>query len=390
MRILIINRSFPCHRTGGMEWHADDLVTGLNRRGHEVHIVTTKIPKQIALKPLETNGRIFEFGNTPGSYSFSFLKELTQKAKTLVETINPDVIHAQGYAGIITRYALGSEAPLLTTIHGTLWSETPLFERHFHSFSELWRWKHRYIFSPVWKVFLRSRPHLVADSNFTVKALRREGLRGALPKVVPLGFDLSRFPMMDLKDAKSESKVDQERLHLLCLSRIEQVKRIDWVVRAVLGVAKRCGKHCTLTIAGEGAELSHLKRQFHSSKHCDLRFAGKVGSSEVPALLGSADLFINLDHGHPAFGLSNAEALVMGTPVLVTNSGAHREVVSTKDPHSRIVPRNDLTQIQRSLEEVLENLPEDERLRSRRATWARKRFAIDRMLADYETIYDVL
>jgi len=126
MHVLLISRSFPCHRAGGLEWHGQDVAEGLLGAGHTVTILTTPPPEGEALTPLPPGAEVTFCGATPGAYDIEFFVELFRRGKGLLRDLAPDVVHAQGFAGVPLLDIVPNGIPLVTTIHGTLWSETPL------------------------------------------------------------------------------------------------------------------------------------------------------------------------------------------------------------------------------------------------------------------------
>lgn len=391
MHVLLISRSFPHHRPGGMEWHAQDLALGLMEAGHRVSVLTTPLPRKPALVPLSVNGRIVECGGEPGTYDAKFAFDLLMRGKRLVSAIAPDIIHAQGFAGIAARRYLGGTWPLVTTIHGTLWSETPLRGGATGNLLRWWRYKHRVLLAPWWREFILSGTRLITDSRFTIDEIEAEcGPLKRPPDVVPLGFDLSRFPLHDggRQYGRAQWRIDNDRILLASIGRLEPAKR----PRLLLELFRRAGGDyplATLVLAGEGSERGAIQgdpRNQALQKQQRIHLPGAVPLDRAASLLDAADLFLNADHGDPAFGLANAEALVMGTPVLAFDTGAHREVI-TDSLDGILVPRGDPGAFEKQLRAFLERLPEAPEARAERALRARSRFSRNAMIERLTNVY---
>jgi glycosyltransferase involved in cell wall biosynthesis len=383
MHVLVISRSFPHHRAGGLEWTSQDLVDGLMAAGHRVSVVTTPRPKVPALMPLTVNGDVVELGGRSGAYDARFFWELQRGLAKLAARLGVDVVHAQGFAGVLTPRGV----PSLTTIHGTLWSETPLRGRPLPKVSPglLWRYKHRLAFAPLWRWFLRHDRPLAVDSAFSRAELEREAGRPLhRVGVVPLGFDLGRFPAIPREGARQRLGIPQDLLLFLSVGRLESIKRPRWVLEGFAQVA--CSlPNARLMIVGDGPERSLLKEAAERLGPA-VELPGRVEAGRLPLLLAAADLFLNADHGSPAFGLANAEALVMGARVLTTDSGAHREVVLKED--GRLSPMNDLIAWKAAFAVEREHLPEESSIRAQRSQRARQRFSRDQMVTGYVELYD--
>ena len=403
MRVLIVCRSFPHHRPGGMEWHAHDVAEGLMAEGVTVDVITTPLPRRPALAPLRVNGRVLELGGTPGAYDMRFLWDFARRAGRFVREVRPDVVHAQGMAGMLADPVLGRKVPVVTTVHGTLWSETVPGPGHLRRY-----WK-RYLLAPLWKRFVRSWARLIVDSRFTARELRHETKSRVRPlAVVPLGFDLGRFPLLPRAEARSEWGIAEGVPLIAAAGRVEEAKGFGDLVaafceRRVAGGQLSAGRgeereargannegrpaEPVLTIAGEGTLLPVLQRAAADAvREGRIRFAGRVPAERLASLLRAADLFVNLDRGAPAFGLANAEALCMGTPVLTTDAGAHREVVRSGEDGT-LVPRGSPHAVAEALGGWLARLPEPDAVREERARAARERFSRERMVRRLMSAY---
>jgi glycosyltransferase involved in cell wall biosynthesis len=313
-----------------MEWHAQDVLEGLMTAGVCVSVLTTPLPAQPCLRELRPNGTLLTLGNRAGAYDPLFAWEVRTSIAEFVRRHQIDLVHAQGFAGLLVPRSVAS----ITTIHGTLWSETPLRGAR-PTLGQLWRYKHRFAFAPVWHHWLSRNPALTVDSQFSAEELERE--IGSAPKrlrVVPLGFDLSRFAGIDRAQARREFGASDGELLLAWVGRFEATKRAEWAIRAAQALPS--GVRWRLILAGLGPEREGLREKYRHAAG-NILFPGRVSSERLASLITAADLFLNPDAGAPAFGLANAEALVCGTPVLTTDSGAHREVVADPDD-GRLVP----------------------------------------------------
>lgn len=391
LRILLICRSFPHHRAGGLEWHIQDVAEGLIAAGHTVSVITTPLPPQPAVAPLEVNGDVLELGGRSGAYSGGFFAGLASSAtRRWIRAQHPDIIHAQGFAGVAASPLFREIAPVLTTIHGTLWSETPLRNLKDPVWSLRWRYKHRYAFAPLWKRWLARTPPVIVDSDFTAEELRREvpAFRAPLA-MVALGMNLDRYRSGDRMAARGALRLPAEAIVLAAVGRLEPVKGAELLLNAFLAVADE-DPRLHLVLGGEGSLLPRLRRAVSEAGLGDrVRLPGRLPQEDVPGLLMGADLFLNADQGAPAFGLANAEALLMGTPVLTTDAGAHREVV-LPPRDGALVPPRDLAAWTAAQRDLLHQLPEKEADRNNRAQRARNRFSRDTMISGLLNAYQMI
>jgi glycosyltransferase involved in cell wall biosynthesis len=395
-RILIVCRSFPAHRPGGMETHAQDVVEGLAAAGWQVHVLTTRLPPMPVLAPLKPNGTLHQLGGDGrGGYTAGFLIGLAREARRICRTHAIDLVHAQGFAGIPLALWRRALPPLLITIHGTLFSETPLdrrLRRHrpaAQRLADLWRFKHRLALWPLWRAFLATDARLVVDSAFTERELRREGARGPI-NVVPLGFDLARYPIpsrpsFDPATGKLVERHSQSPRLLLAVGRLEAIKGFNTLVRACADIP-RDARDWHLVIAGEGPDRPRLEALARTAGIADrVHFPGRIPQADLPRWFAAADLFLNPDSGQPAFGLTIAEALVQGTPVFASRVGAHPELLARGD--GRLLPAGRPDAWARALASFLARDPERDDRRIARTHRARARFDRAAMIARLEAAY---
>lgn len=129
--------------------------------------------------------------------------------------------------------------------------------------------------------------------------------------VVPLGVDTLRF-----KDA-GEHKAN----HLLCVCDCrESRKRVDLLLRA-FELAYERKPQLTLTLAGKGSDQVRVPPHLESA----ITRLGYVPDSDLAKLYDRCSLFVLLSD-FEAFGLPIAEALCAGSPVLLNNQEATREL----------------------------------------------------------------
>jgi glycosyltransferase involved in cell wall biosynthesis len=106
---------------------------------------------------------------------------------------------------------------------------------------------------------------------------------------------------------------------------------IEDLIRAAGLLAAR-GIAFRVAIAGTGAlrgTLERLAAQLGLER--DVRFLGRVAEEDLPDLYAGADLFVLPTVAYEGFGISTAEALAAGTPVVGTPVGATPELLEPLD-----------------------------------------------------------
>jgi glycosyltransferase involved in cell wall biosynthesis len=147
-------------------------------------------------------------------------------------------------------------------------------------------------------------------------AAERAGAEQALPwlpegHVVPLGVDEGLF---------TAPSPDVVRPYVLAMSRLEAKKSLELLVEAFHDVAMGPLDHWRLVVAGDGdaAYASALRHHAAAGRASGrIEFPGWVQGDEKRSLLSRASLFASPSI-QENFGLSLAEAMAAGVPVLVT------------------------------------------------------------------------
>ncbi len=114
----------------------------------------------------------------------------------------------------------------------------------------------------------------------------------------------------------------------LVASRLAPEKGVDVAIEA----CRRAGR--ALVIAGDGPERAALE---HLAQGADVRFAGRVAPEELAGLRAAASVAIVPSRSAETFGLSAAEAIAAGLPVVASRVGALPELL----PDGALVAPND-------------------------------------------------
>ncbi|GAA0664889.1 glycosyltransferase involved in cell wall biosynthesis [Sphingomonas insulae] len=189
------------------------------------------------------------------------------------------------------------------------------------------------------------------------------GIPGERIRVHHTGVDLDRFRPVDRVGGKAELGIAGPLV--LSLGALIPRKGQDLVVRAVATLPD-----VTLAIVGEGAERARLTALAEKlGVGHRVRFLGSVAHDSLPAIIGAADVMALASTSE---GLANAwvESLACGTPIVITDAGGAREVVTTRDA-GRIVPSHPVS-IAAAIGELLVHPPEPAAVRAAALpfTWA--------------------
>jgi D-inositol-3-phosphate glycosyltransferase len=150
---------------------------------------------------------------------------------------------------------------------------------------------------------------------------------------IPPGVDISHFYPIPKVDAREYINLDCGAKMVLFVGRIEPLKGLDTLIRAI-GLLKKTGvthEHevCLVVIGGdptipeedmphEMAKLQAMRREF------DLEdvvfFLGQRGQETLPYYYSAADVVVMPSH-YESFGMVALESMACGTPVVASQVG---------------------------------------------------------------------
>jgi glycosyltransferase involved in cell wall biosynthesis len=138
--------------------------------------------------------------------------------------------------------------------------------------------------------------------------------------------------------------------YILSVGTIQARKNLDVLVRAVARVRERRKKPFTLAVAGRrGWKTAAFDRACATTP---VRLLGLVPDDQLPTLYAHAAAFVQ-PSSYEGFGLTVAEAMACGTPVIAADAGSLPEVVGRA---GLMVPARDEEALARCIEQVLDHL----------------------------------
>jgi glycosyltransferase involved in cell wall biosynthesis len=165
---------------------------------------------------------------------------------------------------------------------------------------------------------------VIATSTDEVSDLTGLGVPRTTVSVVPFGVDPARF------SAEGPIAPRSERPRLIAVATHLRRDGLETAVRALADIPD-----AELLIAGGPArpmlrkdetccDLARLAGSLGISDR--VKFAGQVSQDDMPALLRSADLMVDVSWYEP-FGMACLEAMACGTPVIASALGGHLDTV---------------------------------------------------------------
>jgi D-inositol-3-phosphate glycosyltransferase len=186
-------------------------------------------------------------------------------------------------------------------------------------------------------------------------------------RIVPPGVDLSRFNPIEQAYAKSVIGVPRAHKMVLFAGRIERLKGVDTLFRAMALLKQRradldWGTLCVSVIGGDPSERGQRDNEEMGRLHA---LRDELGLSDLITFLGArdqdtlhfyfsaADMLVMPSH-YESFGMVALEAMACGTPVIVSDVGGLQELVKHNKTGIR-VKVNDPEALAHAIERLLDN-----------------------------------
>lgn len=218
-------------------------------------------------------------------------------------------------------------------------------------------------------------PHLDALVTLTKADARahRDGLRLAVPiEAIPNSIPATRVPLSDGK-----SKI------IVAAGRLTKVKRYDMLIDAFAGISDR-HPDWSLRIYGAGTEKERLAAQIEQLGLAQqVQLMGAVTPIEPEWAKGS---IAAVSSAQESFGMTILEAMRCGLPVVSTDCPHGPREIIRDGVDGRLVPRDDVGAYGAALEQLIE----DDSLRTKMAAAAQRRPELDFAPQDIAGRYDEL
>lgn len=364
-----------CYPTyGGSGAVATELGIALAHRGHEVHFITYKQPFRLPMFLPRVFFHEVDVGRYPLFEFPPYDLALAVRMHEVVREHKLDLLHCHyaiphATSAWITKQMLREEQrdiKVVTTLHGTditIVGQDPSF----HS---------------ITKFSIEKSDALTAVSEYLRKETQSAfGCTACRIEVIPNFIDPKVYNRSAYK-GQQRPQFDGDRPVLMHISNFRPVKRVRDVVRTFAAVNRKV--ESVLVMVGDGPDRHDAEQEARDlGVDASVRFLGKIDT--VAPLLAAADLFL-LPTNSESFGLSALEALASGTPVIGTIAGGLPEVVHNGDT-GVLCAVGDVDAMAAAAIELLSDRKKWDAMSQAAAADARKRFAMDDVVEQYEQLY---
>lgn len=290
----------------------------LSRRGHTVHVLTSRLPQQ---PDVETEGKLVVyrvFSHRQSIHQAGLLGGLTYlfgafaRLRRLSHSEDYDVFHfyfglPTGLLALYVRLVL--KKPYIIALRG---SDVPGYDNTRHYL----RYLHGFL-NPLTRYIWKGASAVTALSQH-LKALANTAVPNVDIAVINNGVNTELFPSLP----KKTTSVGPVRL--LCVCRLIRRKGLEYLLTAMCHLKKQ---GVTLQIVGTGeraAQIQELVRSLDLEDHVDL--VGYVPRERLVDYYNRADIFV-LPSLSESFGQVLLEAMSSGLPVIASKVGGIPETI---------------------------------------------------------------
>lgn len=319
MKICFIDYYYPPYK-GGSEILAAELTKKLVELGNEVFVVTRKhpnLPYFCKLYDVNVYGVYCPGTQKMGRVLFTFAS--IPVALKVIKKHKIDVIISQEiFAALAGHFAKMRYKKPFIYIHELTAKNIP---------------------TPLNKVKMLAQriilPRLNCDRFISLSKfikeeyLKKWGIKNVI--VIPSGVDLNKFnPFIDGSEIRKKYSISNDTILLVTAKQLYGIsaKGLEYAIRAFPLVLKK-HKNVKYMIIGDGEgkkALEELTKKLRLEKY--VIFVGGRLHEEIPKYLAAADIIIQTFAIEVTVGMSLLEAMGMGKPLLVTESGEIKNILN--------------------------------------------------------------
>lgn len=387
MKILHVTNFFkPSWESGGVTRVVYELSKKLVDHGHEVTVYTTdgyKFRLDVQKnKSIDVDGiKVYYFRN--------LIHKLVIKANITIpyyllliaskQIKEYDIIHIHEHrtllAACVQYYAKKQQIPYILQSHGTV-----LKIMRMNKFKTLFDWLFGYN-------ILNGSVKLIAVSQIEVEQYRKMNVPDEKIVLIPNGINLKSFANLPEGGLFRKKYNFMDEYIILFLGRLNKIKGIDFLIQSY-AILARDMDNVVLILAGpdDGYQKELQEKISALDLASKVKFIGAIdGDNKLSAYL-DADLLV-----YPSvfeiFGLVPFEAIMCGTPVIVTNDCGCGQYIQEANA-GFVVKYNDVDQLSEKIRYLYENPEIGDLLVENGKNYILNNFSWDHVIKKIEDLYD--
>lgn len=375
----------PAYAYGGIPRIVGSLSRELTHHGHTVSVITTdahdnaKRSERI-LYQREDGVHIYTTPNLSNRLAFQeqlYLPIVSRQYFTAIQSHGPvDVIHLHGHRHLLNnaviRWAKHHQIPYVFTANGTL-------RRH-----EQKEW-----IKIAWDACISGRIPFEADRCIVVSqsdaTIHREwGLSSEKLRYIPNGLDLTELQIPPVNSTlRSQYNIPESSPIISYLGRISPRKGVDILIQAF----QQLNSHPTAHLIVAGSDMGGLSPSIQLAQNNPrIHFIGTIEGDARLDLLHNSDVIVYPSQ-REIFGLVPFEALIAGTPVIVSDDCGCGEIIQRADA-GFVVPYGEIHQLSQRISELLYTPSLGRAMVDKGQRYIQKHLAIEIVTTEHIALYN--
>jgi len=404
MKILVLTNCYPPHYLGGYEVQCKLYVEELTRRGHEVHVLTSRwkagrgtiennVYRLLHYNPLDMNLRLKKGPSDPfrllrryNEFKWAVECRINSRiTRRITSTMNPDIVYVWNMGGAAISPALAAMdlgIPLVFCLGSTWLSELKTELCLAPSFL-----KRRYRAAIVGltdfgRIDLR---HMLVVSKWLMQKYVELGFPEQNITVIPAG--IPSHVIVNTDDLPDLPRNNEGKVRLAFVGRIHPQKGVDVAIEALAHLAADTTVgDIKLDIIGPARDdymrkLGNLVTSLGLEGRVD--FMGQMEHREVLSRYAEYDALLFTSRWGEAFGLTIIEAMARGLPVIATDCAGPRDIISDGE-NGLLVPPDEPLLLAQAVRELIRNAPLAQKIRVAALNSVRARYTHERLVEDTE------
>jgi len=405
MRVLFMTSLYPPYFVGGAELSCQSHADGLQKRGHEVFVLTSEwgVEKRVV------EGNVYRFlnydrtrlglgGKKGSSAPFQLRRRYDQLrralalsknynvARSVVVTVQPDVAYVWHMGSVSISPILAAQdlgIPVIIRLPD-YWLAQLRTELCLES-NPIKKW-YRAVLSGLGGFKRLDTRHMLANSLALMQSYIQAGFPADSMQVIPNGVPSDLLlNANELADLPSSGKKGDIRL--LFAGRLTDLKGPDVAIQALAFLIAELGvSQAYLDIIGEGPK--EYESQLQNMVKClglehKVSFIGKLDHMQLIERYTQYDVLLFPSRWAEPFGKCVIEAMARGLPVVATNRGGLAEIISD-GYNGLLVPPDNPMEMAKAVKRLQSNLELTKRIRCNALVAIQTKYSLERIVEQIE------
>lgn len=349
------------NKYGGVEKHIETIIKYIDKNEFNLFIVcryNSYFHKRIVQVIKDDKIKII-----PIEIKLASLVKVLKNLKKMIKLNEIEIIHTHGIASSFIGNIIKSNSNILiTTVHG--YSNYDRLEKNSLV---------KFIFDKSETILCRNSDLCIAVSNDIKRYLLKKRVNENKIKVIHHGINY--------RDSYGIKKVtDNNKIKIISLGRLDKVKDYKTLIKAI----KECrdnGYDLNCEIAGSGEDEKQLRELISSlglNENCKL--LGFI--NDIDKFLFGGDIYVQSSLIE-SFGISIIEAMQVGLPVIASNIGGIKDIISN-DNDGILFEVGNYKELSNKIIELIENNKKREYISYKGQKKVNENFLIDKKIDELE------